>query len=137
MIYSLTRPSIVDYLSGEFAPKYYITNHSVSDMTYQNILKNGWYWYGMVSDINNFIKLCPICNISNKFKKLKVAKKIIIENGPHYLYIADLWQLQKDISEDTGYKYILDIVDHFSKWYYEYLLKSKDRRRSLKKNRDI
>ena len=44
----------------------------------------------MVSDINNFIKLCPNCNISNKFKKLKATKKIIDENGPYYRYITDL-----------------------------------------------
>ena len=114
-----------------------INNHSGRDLTYQNILKKGWYWYGMVSDINNFIKLCPNCNTSNKFKKLKVAKKIIIENGPHYRYIADLWQLPKDISKDTGYKCILDIVEHFSKWYYGYLLKSKEGEEVFKKNRDI
>ena len=114
-----------------------INNHSGRDLTYQNILKKGWYLYWMVSDINNFIKLCPNCNTSNKFKKLKVVKKIIIESGPHYRYIADLWQLPKDISKDTGYKYILDIVDHFSKWYYGYLLKSKEGEEVLKKNRDI
>ena len=68
--------------------------------------------------LNNYIKLCPNCNTSNKFKKLKVAKKIIIENEPHYRYIADLWQLPKDISKDTGYKYILDRVETiFSKWF--------------------
>ena len=33
----------------------------------------------MVSDINNFIKLCPNCNTSNKFKKLKVAKKLLLK----------------------------------------------------------
>ena len=42
----------------------------------------------MVSDINNYIKLCPNCNTSNKFKKPKVKKKIIIENGTHYRYIV-------------------------------------------------
>ena len=42
----------------------------------------------MVSNINNYIKLCPNCNTSNKFKKPKVKKKIIIENGTHYCYIV-------------------------------------------------
>ena len=42
----------------------------------------------MVSDNNNYIKLCPNCNTSNKFKKPKVKKKIIIENGTHYRYIV-------------------------------------------------
>ena len=104
MICSLTRPSIVDYLSGEFAPKYYITNHSVSDMTYQNILKNGWYWYGMVSDINDFIKFFSNCNTSNKFKKLKVAKKLLLKMTL-IIIILLIWPLPKEISKDTRYKY--------------------------------
>ena len=28
----------------------------------------------MVSDNNNYIKLCPNCNTSNKFKNLKMKK---------------------------------------------------------------
>lgn len=80
----------------------------------------------MTRDILNFVKACPFCNNSNKYKKLKGKNKIIIENGPHYRYVADLWTLPKEITKYTKYKYILDIVDHFSKWYYGYLLFSKE-----------
>ena len=38
----------------------------------------------------------------------------------------DLWYLPKDIAAYTGYNYILDIIDHFSKWLYSYTLKSKN-----------
>ena len=41
--------------------------------------------------------------------------------------------MPKDISKDKENKYILDIVDHFSKWYYRYLLKSKEGEEVLKK----
>ena len=33
----------------------------------------------MVSDINNYIKLCPNCNTSNKFKKPKVKNKLLLK----------------------------------------------------------
>ena len=59
--------------------------------------------------------------------------KIIIDNGPHYRYVADLWYLKGDIKEDTGYNYILDIIDHFSKWYNGYLLKTKNADEDLTK----
>ena len=41
-----------------------------------------------------------------------------MDNGPHYRYIGDLWELPKEICKICDYKYIIDIVDHFSKWYY-------------------
>ena len=41
--------------------------------------------------------------------------------------------ITKRFSKDTGYKYILDIVDHFSKWYYGYLLKLKEGEEVLKR----
>ena len=64
---------------------------------------------------------------------MKGKTKIIIENGPHYRYVADIWNIPKEICEKTEYKYILDIVDHFSKWYYGYLLKNKTKEEVLKK----
>ena len=43
-------------------------------------------WFPILIIILNYVR-----NTSNKFKKPKVKKKIIIESGPHYRYIADLW----------------------------------------------
>ena len=107
-------------------------NHCGRDNTYENVLNNNWYWNGMKKDIATFIKTCPFCNTGNKFKKLKGKNKIIIENGPHYRYVADIWTLPKEIASTTKYKYILDIVDHFSKWYYGYLLHTKEAKEILK-----
>jgi len=108
-------------------------NHCGRDSTYENILKANWYWFGITRDIQDYINTCPECNNSNKFKKLKGKIKIIIENGPHYRYVADIWTIPKEIAKKTEYKYILDIVDHFSKWYYGYLLKTKTKDEVLKK----
>ena len=108
-------------------------NHCGRDLTYENLLRANWYWSGITRDIQNYINACPGCNNSNKYKKLKGKTKIIIENGPHYRYVADIWNIPKEICEKTEYKYILDIVDHFSKWYYGYLLKNKTKEEVLKK----
>ena len=37
----------------------------------------------------------------------------------------DIWYLPKDISKASGYSYILDVIDHFSKWLYSFPLKEK------------
>ena len=119
-----------DIIINEYHSNY---NHAGRDSTYENILKNHWYWYGMIEDIKLYIKKCPNCDNYKKYKKLKGKKKIIIENGPHYRYVADLWYLPKEIIENSNYKYVLDIVDHFSKWYYGYLLNTKEGPDVLKK----
>lgn len=47
--------------------------------------------------------------------------------------MADIWYLIDEIKIKTGFKYILDIIDHFSKWYNGYLLKTKEAYELLKK----
>ena len=61
----------------------------------------------MTRDIQDIINTCPYCTNPTKFKKLKKRNKIIIENGPHYRYVADLWNLPKDIADSSEYKYVL------------------------------
>ena len=48
-----------------------------------------------------------------------------MDDGPHFRYIGDLQELPKKIYNKSGYRYIIDIIDHFSKWYYRNLLKTK------------
>ena len=52
--------------------------------------------------------------------------KLLIENGSHYRLEIDLWYLSEDIAELTGYNYILDIIDVFSKWMWSYPLIHRD-----------
>ena len=101
-------------------------NHCGRDAMIDLLKSNNWYWYGFYQDVTNFVKQCPFCdNSKSKFKQIKTGIKVIIDKGPHFRYIADLWYLAKDISKISGYKYILDIIDHFSKWYQGYPLKTK------------
>ena len=87
----------------------------------------------MNKDIANVIKLCTSYNQPLKFKSLSKKTKIILDKGPRCRYAADLWYLSDDIKSETDYKYVLDILDHFSKWYNGYLLKTKEAEKVLKK----
>ena len=55
-------------------------------------------------------------------KKIKMPLKIIKDEGPHFHYICDLWYLDDVLQTYNDYKYCLDIIDHFSKFLYSYLL---------------
>lgn len=108
-------------------------NHSGRNVTVQLLLDNKWYWHGIYIDVLSIIKSCPGCANKNKFKKIFKKNKIIIEEGPYFRYIADLWELPIEIFEASGYKNIIDIIDHFSKWYYGYLLTNKEAKNVLNK----
>ena len=79
----------------------------------------------MNNDVQDVLKKCKECINPSKFHALKKKNKIVIDNGPHYRYVSDIWYLNTQISNKTGYKYVLDIIDHFSKCYGGYLLKTK------------
>ena len=99
-------------------------NNHCGRISLANILhKAKWYWYGMNQDIQNIIKTCAICNQLNKYKIFK--KKLIIDKGLHFRYVPFIWYFCDKIKIETGNKYVLDIIAHFSKWYLEYLLNSK------------
>ena len=111
---------------------HYNNNHCGRDSIINILHRAKWYWYGMNRDISNIIKLCIICTKPFKFKSLTKKPKIILDNGPHFRYVADLWHLCNEIREETGFNYVLDIIDHFSKWYAGYPLKTKDANEVLK-----
>ena len=88
--------------------------HCGRESTFNNMIKNNWYWYRIAKEIQNIINNCPFWNNFKKFDELKGKIKIIIENGPHYRYVTDIWHLPKEIVQKTEFKYILDIVGNFS-----------------------
>ena len=73
------------------------------------------------------------CKNSGKFKKIYRKNKIVIDNSQNYRYFIDLWIIPKKIAKPTNNKYIIDIVKHFNKQYYEYLLYTKNGEEVFKK----
>ena len=69
---------------------------------------------------NNIPKIKP----NNKGSLAKC--KTILSHSPKDRYIADIWYLTKEYQEDTPYKYVLDMIDHFSKITNSYLLITKE-----------
>ena len=49
----------------------------------------------MNREVQATINLSANCNKSHKFKKLKIKLKVILDNGPHYRYVADLGNYAK------------------------------------------
>ena len=59
---------------------------------------------------------CPTC-IKTKFGKLiKSNPKKIVAKGPKERYIIDGWKLHQELAKITGYSWVIDIIDHFSKY---------------------
>ena len=59
---------------------------------------------------------CPTC-IKTKFGKLiKSNPKKIVAKGPKERYIIDGWKLHEELAKNTGYSWVIDIIDHFSKY---------------------
>ena len=83
--------------------------------------------------IDYIIKECPIC--VSKYLKRKIVPnfKIITDIGPHYRYLMDITYLKPEINlKKTTYKYIIDFLDHFTKFYWGFLIKDKTAETVLK-----
>ena len=50
---------------------------------------------------------------------------LIIFKRPRVRYIADITDIPLEIRKGTDYLYLLNIIDHFSKYVASYLIKSK------------
>jgi hypothetical protein len=83
------------------------------------ILNNQFIWLGIHTDIKNFIKSYPICQQTRKIITKKQNIKQIITNYPKERYVVDIVNIKKDFDDDKHrYKYILNIIDHFTKYLY-------------------
>ena len=56
--------------------------------------------------------------------KWEPAKQIIMTH-PLERFIIDITYLPPELIENTNYKYLLNILDHFSKYLFSYLLSDK------------
>lgn len=109
-------------------PYIFLNAHVLKSLHYsvrkskENILSSDYYYEGITKDLVDFIKNCPKCKAENSLTPVKKPMKLNIENGPHSKIQMDIWYLNDDISKACGYKYVLDIIDVFSKWMFSYPL---------------
>ena len=81
------------------------------DGTYYSIINDNYYWIG----------------IKNIEKTKREKSKTILSHGPKDHYLADLWYLFDYLKGHSNYSYVLDIIDHFSKFCNSYLLNTKEK----------
>lgn len=80
-------------------------NHIVYKNMCNQILLSEFYWLGYSQDITNFLNKCEICLSNKKKNHIIPPLKIIIEEGPKFRYIVDLWEIPQDLSINTDYIY--------------------------------
>ena len=83
-------------------------------------------WSGYTNEVEAFIKSCGKCYCQNYIKSIESKHIIIKTYGPHIRYQADILYLSENLKRGTNYLYVLDLIDHFSKWEYSFLLKNKE-----------
>ena len=85
-------------------------------------------WVGMKNNVELYIKNCVDCTKMKSNEKSKKEKTItILSRGPKDRYVADLLYLPEYLKGHSNYLYVLDIIDHFSKFCNSYLLNTKEK----------
>ena len=96
--------------------------HRNSKNLQKELIKKNIFFKGIANVIQNVCTNCKICNlkkIRNFFKRERA--KILIFNQPKIRYVADLTDVPSELSDNSKFKYILNIIDHFSKFCRGYL----------------
>ena len=100
------------------------SGHFKFDKTLERV-KSRFFWPKYYSDVKKFIQECIMCQrTSNPLRNTKVPLKPILSNKPLEILTTDILGPLK-VSKN-GYKYILVIIDHFTKWLELYGMKNID-----------
>ena len=101
------------------------THHRGYDTLIKKFNDEKIYWKGISQDINFYILNCSICQCKNHSHFKNPFIKQILFNKPKDRYIIDLTNCPDNIKDNTNYKFMLHIVDHYSKFVFGKLLEDK------------
>ena len=108
--------------------------HISSKSLARKFMEEDNYLDGIELITEEFSKQCPECYAKFFSKKLNKSPKIIVDEGPHYRMLIDITYLDKKLFKNkTDYKYVIDSIDHFSKFYWAFLIRDKTSETVLKK----
>lgn len=102
-------------------------NHILSESAIVKIRETGFIWYGAREELNQYIKNCLTCILGKNRGNVQKGIKNVVKNEPKEMFVADLIELNTVIKNyDNNYTYMLNIIDHFSKYGFSYLIKDKE-----------
>ena len=70
----------------------------------------------MRNDIINLVNECLTCIREKHGISIKAQPGKIIPNGPKDRYVIDGWKIHSSLVNETGFTWIIDIIDYFSKY---------------------
>ena len=106
--------------------------HIGCNRTVAKIIDEGFKWDNMLGDVLSYIKYDCTQYINQKAgEKIDAKSKIIITKGPKERFIIDGFQLDQITAEITGFSYVIEIIDHFSKFLKSYAVKENNSKSAL------
>ena len=79
--------------------------------TFQKVRAKYW-WPGMYADVHRFVKYCAKCQFNAKVRSAAPITKHITANAPGETIVIDLLHYP----QAKGYKYVLTVIDAYSRW---------------------
>ena len=70
--------------------------------------------------VKNSVENCTICLKIRGGKKITLAPKNIITKGSRERYVVDGWKLHTELSIQSGFAWVIDIIDYYSKYLGSY-----------------
>jgi len=84
--------------------------------TISKIKELGYYWDYLSEDVKEYIDNCPQCIMTKKGIMIKPKSKVIITKGPLERLVVNGWELDEELKAITGFNWVIDLVDYFSKF---------------------
>lgn len=100
-------------------------NHRNAEDVRKEFIRRKIYYYGFTIDIKYVISKCSICLQKNSNYYKRPPSKSIIFDAPKDRYVLDITELPNNFDNINNNKYLLNIIDHFSKLCKSYALKNK------------
>jgi len=105
--------------------------HINSERVILEIKIHKYYWKSIRNDVKNYIKNCAECMRNKIGEPIKLKPIKIISKGPCERFVIDGWKLPKHLVEITGYEWVIDVIDHFTKYLWSYPVKNNNAQNAL------
>ena len=81
-------------------------NHCGYKALCNQIILNKYYWEGYTNYVKEYLNECELCNGNKKNNKIIPPVKIILDEGPKYRYIFEIYNIPETLCENTPYIYL-------------------------------